>query len=307
MYRKSLIRWAIKIMRNLKIMGGFVFAFWLIALVLTFNNSKIWWLYLLISSIALILAAVLLYQTEIKHLYYQADKEFTRLKNISAKKISYDEDEEYYDVVDSNKRRKKRKRRRPESYLETTARERKMTRENHGSSDEIHRMSSIRNKEYLHTKINLLYNGEKQQLLFDTIQQLKANNFFTSYYAGVTNDDLVNNFGEYEERNIFELYDNLIPNTYAKVLYDPKSDSNRIGIFLGTTGDNQDEMMLGFIALEDSYKTDLLLKKYSNIQVFPTILGGTYKRVYRNRSGEIKIIKDFINYDLTISLAFYNN
>ncbi|MDT2849537.1 phage holin family protein [Vagococcus carniphilus] len=294
-------------MRNLKIVGGFVFAFWIIALILTFNSSWIWWAYLLISSVALILAAILLYQTEIKNLYYRAEKDVTKLKSRSTQKISYDEDEEYYDVLDNKKRRKKRKKRRPSNYLETTARERKKTSENHGSSDEIHRMSSIRNKEYLHTKINLLYNGEKQQLLFETIQNLKANNFFSSYYAGVTNDDLVNNFEEYEERNIFELYDNLIPNTYAKVLYDPKSDSNRIGIFLGTTGDNQDEMMLGFIALEDSYKADLLLKKYANIQVFPTILGGTYKRVYRNRSGEIKIIKDFINYDLTISLAFYNN
>ncbi len=235
------------------------------------------------------------------------DKDLNRLKFKSTDKISYDEDEEYYDVLDPRKRKRKRKRKQPSSYLETTMRERKKTNEHLGSSDEIHRMSSIRNKEYLHTKINLLYNGEKQKILFDTIQRLKEHNFFTSYYAGVTNEDLITRFEEYEERNIFELYDNIIPNTYAKVLYELKSDSNRIGIFLGAQNDTEEETFLGFIALEDTYKADLLLKKYDNIQVFPTILGGTYKRVYRNKEGDIKIIKDFINYDLTISLAFYNN
>lgn len=294
-------------MRNLKIAGVVVFVLWIIGLFLTYEKNAIWFLTFGISAIALILAAILLYQVEFKRVYRYADKEFTRLKVRQTQKISYDEDEEYYDVLDKRKRRKKRKRRRPNSYLETTLRERKKTSEHLGSSNEIHRMSSIRNKEYLHTKINLLYNGEKQQLLFETIQKLKENNFFTSYYAGVTNDDLINNFAEYEERNIFELYDNIIPNTFAKVLYEPTSGSNRIGIFLGATSDSQEEVSLGFIALEDSYKADLLLKKYSNIQVFPTILGGTYKRAYKNAAGDIKIIKDFINYDLTISLAFYNN
>lgn len=294
-------------MRNLKIAGGVIFIFWIIALFLTYNNTLFWYLYLGISSVALILAAILLYQIEFKKIARYADKEFTRLKVRPTKKISYDEEEEYYDVLDKRKRVKKRKRKRAESYLETTLRERKKTSEHLGSSNEIHRMSSIRNKEYLHTKINLLYNGEKQQLLFETIQKLKENNFFTSYYAGVTNEDLMTNFAEYEERNIFELYDNIIPNTFAKVLYEPTSGSNRIGIFLGSSGDADEEVSLGFIALEDSYKADLLLKKYDNIQVFPTILGGTYKRAYRNASGDIKIIKDFINYDLTISLAFYNN
>lgn len=295
-------------MRNLKIAGGFVFVFWLAALFLTFNNSALWYVYLLISSIALILASILLYQAEFKKIYQYADKELTKLKVKPAERISYDEDEEYYEVLDNHRRRKrKRKKRRTSTYLETTMRERKKTSEHSGSSNEIHRISSIRNKEYLHTKINLLYQGEKQQILFETIQRLKENNFFTTYYAGVTNEDLINNFTEYEERNIFELYDNIIPNTYAKVLYEPQSDSNRIGIFLGAASDADEEVFLGFIALEDSYKADLLLRKYDNIQVFPTILGGTYKRVYRNREGEIKIIKDFINYDLTISLAFYNN
>lgn len=294
-------------MRNLKIAGGFVFIFWLVGLFLTYSNSLFWYLYLIVSSIALILAAILLYQTEFKKIYQYADKEFTKLKVKPAERISYDEDEEYYEVLDNQKRRKKRRKRRTSTYLETTMRERKKTSEHSGSSNEIHRMSSIRNKEYLHTKINLLYNGEKQQILFETIQRLKQNNFFVTYYAGVTNEDLINNFEEYEERNIFELYDNVIPNTYAKVLYEPESDSNRIGIFLGAAGDADEEVLLGFIDLEDSYKADLLLKKYDNIQVFPTILGGTYKRVYRNKEGEIKIIKDFINYDLTISLAFYNN
>ncbi|HCM88963.1 MULTISPECIES: DUF6681 family protein [Vagococcus] len=294
-------------MKNLKIIGGIVFVFWLVALYLTYTDSIFWYLYLLISSIALFLASILLYRAELKKMYKRADQQINRLKSRSTKTISYDEDEEYYEVLDNKRRRKKRRKKRDNYHLETTMRERKKTSENHGSSDEIHRVSSIRNKEYLHTKINLLYSGEKQQLLFETIQQLKDNNLFTTYYAGVSNEDLINHFEEYEERNIFELYDNLIPNTYAKLLYDPSSDHNRIGIFLGITRDAQEEMMLGFIALEDSYKADLLLKKYDNIQVFPTILGGTYKRVYRNKEGEIKIIKDFINYDLTISLAFYNN
>ena len=294
-------------MRNLKILGGVVFIFWLVALFLTFSHTFYWYIYLIISSIALILASILLYQTELKKIYNYADKEFTRLKVRPAERISYDEDEEYYEVLDNKRRRKKRRRRRSNTYLETTMRERKKTSENLGSSDEIHRMSSIRNKEYLHTKIDLLYNGEKQQLLFETIQRLKETNFFISYYAGVTNEDLIANFDEYEERNIFELYDNVIPNTYAKVLYEPKSDSNRIAIFLGASSDSENEVFLGFITLEDSYKAELLLRKYDNIQVFPTILGGTYKRVYRNKEGEIKIIKDFINYDLTISLAFFNN
>ncbi len=294
-------------MKNLKVIGGVVFVFWLVALYLTYTDSIFWYLYLIISSIALFLAAILLYRVEFKKMYTRADQQINRLKSRTTKTISYDEDEEYYEVLDNKKRRKKRRKKKEHYHLETAMRERKKTSENHGSSDEIHRISSIRNKEYLHTKINLLYSGEKQQLLFETIQQLKDNNLFTTYYAGVSNEDLINHFEEYEERNIFELYDNLIPNTYAKLLYDPASDHNRIGIFLGITRDAQEEMMLGFIALEDSYKADLLLKKYDNIQVFPTILGGTYKRVYRNKEEQIKIIKDFINYDLTISLAFYNN
>ena len=294
-------------MKKLRVVGGIVFIFWLVGLVLTFSHSLFWYAYLIISSIALILAGILLYQNEVEEIIKNMDKDLNRLKFKSTDKISYDEDEEYYDVLDPRKRKRKRKRKQPSSYLETTMRERKKTNEHLGSSDEIHRMSSIRNKEYLHTKINLLYNGEKQKILFDTIQRLKEHNFFTSYYAGVTNEDLITRFEEYEERNIFELYDNIIPNTYAKVLYELKSDSNRIGIFLGAQNDTEEETFLGFIALEDTYKADLLLKKYDNIQVFPTILGGTYKRVYRNKEGDIKIIKDFINYDLTISLAFYNN
>ncbi|MBO0477275.1 hypothetical protein DOK76_09340 [Vagococcus sp. DIV0080] len=295
-------------MKKLKIVGGFVFIFWLVGLALTFNNSLLWYTYFIISTIALILAAILLYQAEFNKVYKYANKEFTRLKVKPAERLSYDEDEEYYEVLDNQRRKRKRKKRkRSNTYLETTMRERKKTNENHGSSNESHRISSIRNKEYLHTKINFLYNGDKQQLLFETIQKLKENNFFVSYYADVTNDDLINHFDEYEERNIFELYDNVIPNTYAKVLYDTETADNRIGIFLGAASDADEEEFLGFIALEDSYKADLLLKKYDNIQVFPTILGGTYKRAYRNKEGDIKIIKDFINYDLTISLAFFNN
>lgn len=296
-------------MKKLKILGGFVFIFWVIGLILTFDHSGVWYLYFLISSIALVLASILLYQAEFKKVYDYADKDFTRLKikPAESERISYDEDEEYYEVLDNQRRKKRRRKKRSSTYLETTMRERKKTNEHSGSSHEIHRMSSIRNKEYLHTKINLLYDGEKQQLLFETIQKLKENNFFLTYYAGVTNEDLITKFEEYEERNIFELYDNVIPNTYAKVLYDTKSASNRIAIFLGAQSDATEEVFLGFIALEDSYNANLLLQKYDNIQVFPTILGGTYKRVYRNKEGDIKIIKDFINYDLTISLAFYNN
>ncbi len=288
-------------MRNLKFIGGFVFVFWIIALVLTFNNSLIWYAYLFISSISLIVASLLLYKKEIKNMFYHAEKKVIRLKANSTHKIGYEEEEEFYNVLNNKKNKSSN------FQIGTTVRKIKKTNENFGSSNEIHRVTSIRNKEYLHTKINLLYNSKEQQLLFETIQQLKANNFFSTYYAGVTNEDLVNNFEEYEEQNIFELYDQLIPNTYAKILYDIKSDSNRVAIFLGTNDEHHDEKMLGFIALEDSYKADLLLKKYTNIQVFPTILGGTYKRVYQNKIGEIKIIKDFINYDLTISLAFFNN
>lgn len=165
-------------MKNLKILGGFVFIFWVIGLIFTFSNSGIWYIYLFISGIALILASILLYQAEFKKVYDYADKEIARLKVRSADQISYDEDEEYYEVLDNRRRHKRRRKKRSKTYLETTARERKNTNEHSGSSNEIHRMSSIRNKEYLHTKINLLYNGEKQQLLFETIQKLKENNFF---------------------------------------------------------------------------------------------------------------------------------
>lgn len=128
MYIKSLIRWTIKIMRNLKIAGGFVFIFWLVGLFLTYSNSLFWFLYLIVSSIALILAAILLYQTEFKKIYQYADKEFTKLKVKPAERISYDEDEEYYEVLDNQKRRKKRRKRRTSTYLETTMREKKNQR-----------------------------------------------------------------------------------------------------------------------------------------------------------------------------------
>lgn len=90
-------------MRNLKIAGGFVFIFWLVGLFLTYSNSLFWFLYLIVSSIALILAAILLYQTEFKKIYQYADKEFTKLKVKPAERISYDEDEEYYEVLDNQK------------------------------------------------------------------------------------------------------------------------------------------------------------------------------------------------------------
>lgn len=288
--------------------GGVILLFWLCALIFTFNNSAYWYAYLFISGTALILASILLYHTELKKMYRTADDQFAKIKARKTQHIAYDEEEDYYDILVNKRTRKRRKKRKQRTkYIETNHRERKNTNDYRTSPEDIHRMSSIRNKEYLHTKIPLLYSGNKQEILFNTIQKLKQNNFFTNYYAGVTNEDLITHFEEYEERNIFELYDNMIPNTYAKVLYDIQSDANRVGIFMGTSGEEQEDEMLGFIALEDSYKADLLLKKYSNIQVFPTILGGTYKRVYKNKSGNIKIIKDFINYDLTISLAFYNN
>lgn len=304
--------------KKLKIAWGCLLVFWLVAIILTFNNTWYWYAYLIISASAFLLAGILLYHSNLKDLYQQTRFKQQNIQTETKKNISHqDDDDEYYEL-NTKRSRQKKKRRRKKRYqlMETGNRERKKTNQPSASNKTLHKASSIRNKEYLHTKIPLLYNGEKQALLFNTIQQLKEQDFFTSYYAGVTNEDLMTHFNEYQERNIFELYDNTIPNTFAKVLYDPESVSNRIGIFLGQqpsdASDNEEsnlsnEDMLGFIDIKDSYKADLLLEKYNNIQVFPTILGGTYKRAYKNEEGSIKIIKDFINYDLTISLAFYNN
>ncbi|RST98317.1 hypothetical protein CBF37_08385 [Vagococcus vulneris] len=208
--------------------------------------------------------------------------------------------------------------------IETTFRPRKNANHNVSFFKLKDKMSSIKNKEYLHSKIPLLYQGEMQITLNEAIQDLKAQHYFKSYYGGITNTDLISHFDEYKDRNVFELYDNTFPNAYAKVLFDITTNTNRIGIFinkefkhhsddskntnsLDEIDEDNDDIMLGFIAVEDSHRANLLLQKYSNIQVIATILGGTYKRVYQNSKGQIRIIKDFINYDLTISLAFYNN
>lgn len=301
--------------KKLKMAGWVILVFWLIAIILTYNNTWYWYAYLIISASAFFLAGILLYHSEVKQLYTNTFSKQHTLKSEPKQTISHHDDEDYDDItVERTRQKRKRKRKKKYALMETGSRERKKTNQQYASNKSLHKASSIRNKEYLHTKIPLLYNGDQQELLFNTIQQLKEQDFFTSYYAGVTNEDLITHFSEYQERNIFELYDNTIPNTFAKVLYDPESVSNRIGIFLGkqpvieaAEENNLTENMLGFIDIRDSYKAELLLNKYNNIQVFPTILGGTYKRVYKNEEGSIKIIKDFINYDLTISLAFYNN
>lgn len=292
-------------MKYLKITGIVIIIIWIIALIFTYNHSFFWYAYFIISAIAILLAGILLYQKEIMDFTNKNNSFMNRLRHASTKSLPYEEDDYYDIIVTKNNRRKKKRRKKRHSFeIGHVANRRKNTEDSRIIINES--PSNIRNKEYLHTNIPSLYEGEAQKILFDTIQRLKQQSFFTSFYGNVTNEDLITKFDEYQNRNIFELYDHILPNTYAKLLYDPASDSNRIAIFLPNIDPSTPDDSLGFIAIEDSYKADMLLKKYSDIQVFPTILGGTYKRAYMNSQGEIKIIKDFISYNLTISLAFYN-
>ncbi|AQP53043.1 hypothetical protein CBF34_03000 [Vagococcus penaei] len=307
-------------MKNLRLTALIVTVLWVIALWFSYNPSLFWYAYLFLSGITLTFAFFLLYQIKLKQTYQQSNEQKRRKATRKRLKLlTYFSKQQR--LTGDNSTSQPDPNVKSRRYIETTNRPRKNAQNNLSFFTTKDKMSSIKNKEYLHSKIPLLYQGSMQETLSQAIQQLKEQHYFTSFYGNVTNNDLILHFEEYEGRNIFELYDNIIPNTFAKVLYDPNTDTNRIGIFLHIVPknclsepimdeDSQEEstdIMLGFIAMEDTHRANLLLKKYDNIQVFATIVGGTYKRVYQNELGEIRIIKDFINYDLTISLAFYNS
>lgn len=286
-------------MKNTKVIIGSVTLVWLIVLAITFSNTFYWYAYLILTGTALVLSFLLLvYLRNNNHHIIEKDEQ---------RKIANDEPLSIPHLFNRiKKKKKKRKPKQPPLKITTDRNQVKSVADNNTFMTPKTKMSSVKNKRYLHTKIPQLFQGETQKTLFETIQRLKGQHFFSNFYGDVTNEELVDHFETYENRPIFELYDQTLPNTFAKTLYDPDTETNRIAIFLSSHDQNSDDIMLGFIEMEDTYKANLLMQRYENIQVFTTILGGTYKKVYRNSRNEVKIIKDFINYDLTISLAFYN-
>ncbi|APB31035.1 hypothetical protein ACWN6Y_05605 [Vagococcus teuberi] len=292
-------------MKHLKTIGFSIIVIWIIALFITYTPSFFWFAYLFISALAMLLACTLIIYLN-PDIYYDITKFFSNIFRQSVTDYINDNDDDneddYYIVPSKRKKRKKRKKKK--HYDVTSLRQRKDT---HSDFMIINTSSAnIRHKEYLHTTIPEIIKPEKQQILFETILKLKEDRFFSSLYAGLTEDDLINNYNEYRYRKIYELYDNIIPNTYAKMLYDPKSHTNRLSIFIPNKTNQDSDFNLGFISIEDSYKSDILINKYTNIQVIPTILGGTYKEVYKDDENNIRVKTDFTPYELTVSLAFYN-
>ncbi|UUV99699.1 hypothetical protein [Vagococcus luciliae] len=286
-------------MKYLKTVGLIIIIFWIFALFLTYTPSLFWYAYLFISSLALFLAITLIIYLN-PEIYYNINDFFTHYFK-SHDEITLNDEDDYY-IIPHKKKKKKRKKKK--HYDITSFRQRKDTHSDHMIINTS--SSNIRHKEYLHTCIPQIKTQEKQQLLFEIILTLKEEHFFSSLYAGISDNELTENYEEYHDRKIFELYDHVIPNAYAKILYDPKSTNNRLSIFIPNKKNHDADFNLGFIAIEDSYKADTLINKYTNIQVIPTILGGTYKEVKKNDDNIIYIKTDFIPYDLTISLAFYN-
>lgn len=272
-------------MKHLKTIGFVIIIFWIFALFLTYTPSLFWYAYLFISAIALILAMSLIIYLN-PDIYHSIQHFFSNLKKES----------QNYSIKTKDKK--------SENYDITTLRQRKDT---HFDYKIINTSSAnIRHKQYLHTTIPELKKTEKQKMLFEIILGLKEEHFFSSFYAGITEEELIQDYDEYQSRKIYELYDNILPNAYTKFLYDTHSGTNRLSIFIPNKQNPDLDFNLGFIAIEDSNKSDVLSNKYTNIQVIPTILGGTYKEVYKDESEEIHIRTDFDPYDLTISLAFYN-
>lgn len=287
-------------MKNIKLVIGSISLIWLLILGFTFSHSIIWYAYFFLTGTALLLSFILLFQLS-------KNKQTTKVDD-RPRNVTYQKPLQIPHLF--NRIKKKRKISRNEvaivKPMEKSPTIKDVT-ENNSFMKQNQKMSSVKNKRYLHTRIPLLFQGTTQKILFETIQRLKDQHFFYDFYGNLSNEELIQNFELYVDRPIFELYDQTLPNTFAKTLYDPETESNRIAIFLPSNNGNETDIMLGFIEMEDTYKANLLMQRYANIQVFTTILGGTYKKVYQNEKNEIKMIKDFVNYDLTISLAFYNN
>ncbi|MGX4685725.1 hypothetical protein JNUCC83_02365 [Vagococcus sp. JNUCC 83] len=292
-------------MKHLKTIGILIIIFWIIALFLTYTPSFFWFAYLFISSLAMLLAIILIVYLN-PEIYYQIEDFINnRFHHSITDSIDNEDNEDDYYIVPTKKKKKKRKKKKRKQFYDiTTLRQRKDT---HSDYMIINTSSAnIRHKEYLHTTIPEIKKEEKQKILFETILQLKEDHFFSSLYAGLSDDDLKTHYNEYHSRKIYELYDNIIPNTYAKMLYDTHSNTNRLSIFIPNKQNSDSDFNLGFISIEDSYKSDILINKYTNIQVIPTILGGTYKEVYKDENNNIHVKTAFTPYDLTVSLAFYN-
>ena len=296
-------------MKHLKTIIFSIVIIWIIGLFVTFSPSFFWYMYLFISTIVVLFALILIFYLN-PDVYYDFEDFFSKLfkKNPTHYISDDDNEDDYYMILQEKKRqrkkKKKRKKKRRRGYDITSMRQRKDT---HSDYIIVNTSSAnMRHKEYLHTTIPNIQKGENQEILFETILNLKETGFFTSHYAGLTDDDLINNFNEYKNRPIYELYDNIIPNAYAKVLYDPSTNSNRLSILIPNNQNREADYVLGFIAMEDTYNAELLINKYTNIQVIPTILGGTYKQVYKDDNNDICIKSGFTPYGLTISLAFYN-
>lgn len=295
-------------MKHLKTIIIFILLIWIAGLYFTFTPSFLWYTYFFISTVAVILSVVLIIYLK-PNVYYEFEELFSKLfKKNPTHYITDDDEEDYYMIPQERQRKKKKKKRKKKKrrkiYDITSFRQRKDT---HSDYIIVNTSSAnMRHKEYLHTTIPDIQRGDNQEILFDTILNLKESGFFTTVYAGLSDDDLINNYNEYKNRRIFELYDNVIPNAYAKVLYDPRTNDNRLSILIPNNYNREADYMLGFISIEDSYNADLLINKYTNIQVIPTILGGAYKQVCKDENNDIYIKTGFTPYSLTVSLAFYN-
>ena len=174
--------------------------FWIIGLYLTFTPNFFWYAYFFISAVAVLLAIVLIIYLN-PDLYYDIEDFIFKILRKEPKQFGDDDyEDDYYMILrerrrqEREKKKRKKKKKKKRTYDITSLRQRKDT---HSDYIIVNTSSAnIRHKEYLHTTISDIDKGEKQELLFETILSLKESRFFSISYAGLSDEDLINNFNE---------------------------------------------------------------------------------------------------------------
>lgn len=274
-------------MTLLKIIFSIIALFWAVTLKLTFQHTIFWYAYLIVSILSLSLLAFLLFNKEVRLIKPKRKVTYHNIRKSHSKYAPIP-------VV-------------PSPIKQTSVDENESINLPKHVTRLITNKHDSYQKEYFHTSIPTLESGPEQKALFEAIQKLKENHFFNSFYSGITNSDIHRDKKHYNGRKIYQLHEQILPYTYSKVLYDPKTDENRVALFMNQGSSQPEDCFLGFIAMEDSFKVNLLIKKYDNMHVYSTIIGGTYQLMTYTTETDLTIYKGFDPYSLAVTLTFFNN
>lgn len=136
----------------------------------------------------------------------------------------------------------------------------------------------------------------RQKLLKKIVKEMKDNDEFAEYYGGDTNAMIKDSY-MYDEK-VWELESEFIFNLSLKAEPDNAFDKNAIQVLY------EDESVLGYIPRKDCEEIHANTSELSKVAVTGTIVGGKYKFLDMNDSGDEVVRTKTVDYNLDLMLEF---